>query len=62
MYLIHKPGGRKGYYSFSRLIKEESIKTYCFKTGEEVPTKDNLPVRIAHNQILIEEIEIDERI
>ena len=62
MYLITKPEGKKAYYSFKRLMKEENIEAYCLKGHDKIPTKDNLPARIAFNQILIEEIELDERI
>lgn len=62
MYLITKQGKKKGYYSFSRLIKEENIKDICDKYHEKVPKKPDLPVSIIFNQITIEEVEIDERI
>ena len=61
MYLITKPGYKIGYYSFSRLLKEERIKEICEKSGDKVPDKSDLPVRIVFNQITIEKIEVDER-
>lgn len=62
VYLIHKPGYKKVYYSFRRLLKEEALEEKVKKTGEAVPDKDHLPVRILYNQVTIERVEVDERI
>ena len=62
IYLITKPSGKVAYYSFKRLLKDENIDAICKKTGEPIPDKNNLPVRLAYNQIKIEEIELNEKL
>jgi hypothetical protein len=62
IYLIETPSGRKAYYSFRRLLQEENIEDICKKSGDKVPARNTLPVRIAFNQITIMIVELDERL
>lgn len=62
IYLVTKPSGKQGYNSFRRLLKEENIEAMCKKTGEEIPKRNDLPRKIAYNQITIEIVEVDERL
>jgi hypothetical protein len=62
IYLITKPQGKKGYFSFRRLLSEEGIVEYYLKKGMTLPKKSELPVKILFNQIYLEEVEIDERV
>lgn len=62
IYLIRKYDYIKGYYSFNRLLREEKILEICEQYREDVPKKDKLPTTIVFDRILIQEVEIDERI
>lgn len=62
IYTIKKPGYTKGYFSFKRLLKEERIEEICNKVQDKTPDKDDLPIKLAFNQIDLNIIEVDERI
>lgn len=62
IFLIERPAGKKAYFSFNRLIKEENLEEMCKKSGDKVPVKNQLPVTVCFNQIKISRVEVDERL
>jgi hypothetical protein len=62
IYIIEKNHVKRAYLSFSRLISEENIETYCKAFGDQMPVKNNLPVSLALGRIIISSMEVDERV
>jgi hypothetical protein len=62
IYIIEKNNVKRAYFSFSRLMSEENIETYCKTFGDQIPVKNNLPVSIAIGRIIISCMEVDERV
>jgi hypothetical protein len=60
IYIIEKNQTKRAYLSFSRLISEENIETYCKAFGDQIPVKNNLPVSLAIGRIIISSMEVDE--
>jgi hypothetical protein len=56
IFVIEKPGYKIGYFSFNRLLKENR------QVIPESVKKSDLPVKIAFNQVLIYELEVDDRL
>jgi hypothetical protein len=62
IYIIEKNQTKRAYFSFSRLMSEETIELYCKSFGDQIPVKNNLPVSLALGRIIISSMEVDERI
>ena len=62
IYIITKNSTKRAYLSFNRLLKEESIEEYCKRFLDAVPAKNNLPASLALGQIIINTMEVDERV
>jgi hypothetical protein len=62
IYIIEKNQTKRAYLSFSRLMAEENIETYCKAFGDQIPVKNNLPVSLAIGRIIISCMEVDERV
>ena len=62
IYIITKNSTKRAYLSFNRLLQEESIEIYCKQFGDAVPAKNNLPASLALGQIVINTMEVDERV
>jgi hypothetical protein len=62
IYIIEKNQTKRAYLSFSRLMSEESIGTYCKAFGDQIPVKNNLPVSLAIGRIIISCMEVDDRV
>jgi hypothetical protein len=62
IYIIEKNQTKRAYLSFSRLLNEETIETYCKAFGDKIPAKNNLPASIAFGRIIISSMEVDERV
>jgi hypothetical protein len=62
IYIIEKNNIKRAYLSFSRLMSEENIETYCKAFGDQIPVKNNLPVSLAIGRIIISCMEVDDRV
>jgi hypothetical protein len=62
IYIIEKNQTKRAYLSFSRLMSEENIETYCKAFGDQMPVKNNLPVSLTLGRIIISCMEVDERV
>ena len=56
IFILEKPGYRLGYLSFNRLLRENK------QVIQVEVKKSDLPVKISHGQVLIYELEVDEKL